>query len=1154
MTTGRGGFKKRINTVNNSSQFILLKTRRFLPLFITQFLGAFHDNLFKNAFVVVLLFSTAAQAQDPKLLTTLAAGIFILPYVIFSALGGQMADKFAKEKVIHVIKVVEILIALLGAASLLSGSVPLSFLTLFALGSHSAFFSPSKYSILPQHLDEQELIGGNALVNTGTFLAILFGTIAGTVLVTLPHGEWIVSAVLLTTALAGYFSSRFIPPAPSKSATIRLNFNPLTETWTILRQTFSQSGRIVRCVLGISWFWFLGAMFMAQLPNYTRETLGANEHVLSFFLVLFSVGIAAGGLLNNRLLKGRLEGVYVPLAMLGITFFSFDLYNASGHAAPIAGQLQSLARFMHKAENWRIVLDFLMIALCSGLFVVPLNAILQHLIPEGQRARILAGSAICDALFMVASSVICALLISRGFSVAQLFLAFAWANLLVAIYICAILPDYLLKSILQIIFKILYKVEVHGLENYAKAGPRAIIVSNHVAYLDPPLLAAFLPGRPMFAVDRFVAQWWWVKPFLKLVDAFPIDPTSPFSLKALIRKVEEDRHAVIFPEGRLTDTGALMKVYEGPGMVADKTGAVIVPVRLDGVQHTPFARLKGKVPLKSFPKITITILEPRHFVIDEAIKGRARRAEAGRQLYDLMEEMMFITGDREQTLYEALLKARYINGGNEIIAEDIEQRPMKFNTLIGGTVALGRKIARVTQRGENVGLMLPNSNAFLTAFFALQATGRVPAMLNYSSGAKSMLSACRTAHIKTVITSRRFIEVSRMEDIAAQLGEHTKILYLEDIKKSVRFTDTIGSPVSLHKKYDVKPQEPAVVLFTSGSEGEPKGVVLSHINLMTNIVQLSSRVDFNRQDRVFNCLPVFHSFGLTGGTLLPVLSGIRTFFYPSPLHYRIVPEMVYVTNATIMFGTDTFLQGYARKANPYDFYRMRYIFAGAEKVREETKRIYLDNFGVQILEGYGATETAPVIAVNSAMHKRNGTVGRFLPGIEHRLEPVPGVAEGGRLFVRGPNVMLGYYKAENPGVLEPPAEGWHDTGDIVAVDDNGYVKIIGRAKRFAKIAGEMVSLALTEAISSAVWPDAQHAVISIPDTRRGEQLVLVTTHNDATRDALSSYVTENGLSALTAPAHIIIVSKMPLLGSGKTDYTEVKNMATQKLNIAVINI
>ncbi len=1141
-----------------NSQFDLLKDIRFAPLFVTQFLGAFHDNLFKNALVVLLVYgvlnSQAQTGMAPEVLVTLATGIFILPFVLFSALGGQYADKYPKDKVIRVIKVVEIGVAVLGAISLLSGSVNLCLLTLFALGAQSAFFGPSKYSILPQHLDEDELIGGNALLSTGTFLAILVGTIVGAAFVTMSAGIVMVSLLLIAVAVAGYFSSRYIPDAKAGDPTLKMNYNIVTETYKIIDQLFGYKRSVIESALGVAWFWFLGAVFLSQLPNFTEGVLGASNTVFTLFMVLFSVGIALGGLLNNRLLHGRVEAVYVPLAAVGITIFSIDLFFAgNGYQGGTEESLMSLSAFLSALSSWRIIFDIFLIALCAGLFVVPLNAIIQHDTPEDIRSRILAGSAILNSIFVVASSVISAILLSMGFGITSLFLMCALANLAVAIYVCQLLPAYFMKSMMQVVLKTLYKVEVHGIENIKKAGPRAVIVSNHVSFLDAPVLAAFLPGKPMFAVNSFVANWFWVRPFLKMVDAFPLDPTNPFSLKGLIKEVEKDKHCVIFPEGRLTETGALMKIYDGPGMIADKSGAMVLPVRLDGVQHTPFCRLKGKVPLRTFPKITMTILEPRKFEVPEEIKGRARRKAAGRQLYDVMEEMMFLTNDREQTLYQALMKARHVNGDGAIIAEDIERKPMKFKTLVRGSIVLGRKITKGTKKGENVGMLLPNSTGALVTFFGLQAFGRVPAMLNFSAGAKAIISACTSAKVKRVLTSRRFIEMGRLEDLIAELEPHVKIVYLEDIKAKITPIDKARALYAhktagyIHRSKGVKPSDPAVVLFTSGSEGAPKGVVLSHINIMTNIVQLSSRVDFNRQDIVFNCLPMFHSFGLTGGTLLPVLSGVRTFLYPSPLHYRIVPELVYSSNATIMFGTDTFLNGYARMADPYDFYRMRYIFAGAEKVKDETRQLYADRFGVRILEGYGATETAPGLTLNSPMHMKQGTVGRLLAGIEYRLEDVPGVDEGGRLFVKGPNVMLGYYKDDKPGVLQPPEDGWYDTGDIVSVDEEGFVKILGRAKRFAKIAGEMVSLTSVETMVTKIYPDDGHAVVAIPDARKGEQLILVTTNDKAEKSDLSSYASKNGISELGVPKTILHIDKMLVLGSGKTDYTSIMDFVLEKL-------
>jgi len=786
------------------------------------------------------------------------------------------------------------------------------------------------------------------------------------------------------------------------------------------------------------------------------------------------------------------------------------------------------------------------VTVCGGIFTVPLYAILQTRSDEAERSRVIAGNNILNALFMVVGAITAAVMLGNDFTVPELILVMAAVNGVVTIYICGLLPDAVIKAFLISLLKLCYRVEVRGLKHYAKAGKRAVVVVNHVSFLDPVLLAVFLPVKPIFAINTQIAEQWWVKPFLRLVDAFPMDPTNPMATKSLIKAVRKDRHCVIFPEGRITVTGALMKVYEGPGMIADKADAMLVPIRIDGAQYSPFSRLKGKVRIRWFPKITVTILPPRRFEIPSDIVGRARRQLAAIKLYDVMSDMIFATCDRRQTLFEALLNARAVNGHKQPIAEDVDRKPINYGRFVLASIVLGRKLAASSRKGEYVGVMLPNSVGAVVAFFALQAFGRVPAMLNFSTGTKNMIAALTAARIKTVLTSRRFVETARMTETVESLSAHAEIVYLEDLKGKISVADrawgAISNPFarSIHKRLRIGPDDPAVVLFTSGSEGTPKGVVLSHWNLLANRYQLAARIDFNPTDIVFNALPIFHSFGLTGGTLLPMLSGIKTFLYPSPLHYRMVPALVYDTDATIMFGTDTFLAGYARVAHPYDFYSVRYVFAGAEKVKEETRQTWANKFGLRIFEGYGATETSPILSTNTPIHFKPGTVGRFVPGIEHRLEPVPGIDGGGKLIVSGPNIMLGYLRAENPGVLEPPADGHYDTGDIVSMDAEGFVTIQGRVKRFAKIAGEMVSLSAVEGYANAVWPGHIHAVISVPDARKGEQLVLTTDKPDADRDDLLNYAKDQGIAELMVPKTIHIVDQIPVLGTGKVDYVGVK--------------
>jgi acyl-[acyl-carrier-protein]-phospholipid O-acyltransferase/long-chain-fatty-acid--[acyl-carrier-protein] ligase len=716
----------------------------------------------------------------------------------------------------------------------------------------------------------------------------------------------------------------------------------------------------------------------------------------------------------------------------------------------------------------------------------------------------------------------------------------------------------MLRRILKYFLKLFYRVEVQGLENFQSAGNRVMIVANHTSFLDGLLLACFLPEKLSFAINTQIAQRWYARLIQPIVNLFPMDPTNPLSLKSLIRYVQQDQRVVIFPEGRITVTGALMKIYNGPGLVADRSGARVLPVRIDGAQFTPFSRLRGRVKLRWFPKITLKVLPPQTISAPQEVRGRARRKYAGQVLSDIMTDMMYETGNFNRTIVQGVLDAMSTHGRKHLIVEDIERQPLSYNQLLTRAFILGNKVKQQHEHGEYVGVLLPNAVGSVVVFLGLQIHGRVPAMLNFSAGAKGMISACETAAIKTVYTSRRFIKAARLEQTVEELGAKVKVVYLDDLVPTVTLLDKLRGAMNArfaHAAYQskskhAKPDDPAVVLFTSGSEGVPKGVVLSHKNILANGVQMSTRIDFNPQDIIFNALPMFHSFGLSAGTLLPLLSGMRAFFYPTPLHYRIVPEMVYAVNATIMFGTNTFLKGYARFAHPYDFYSLRYVFAGAEKLHEDTRNIWSERFGVRILEGYGATETSPVLASNTAMENKTGTVGRLLPGIEHRLLPVPGVENGGRLLVKGENVMCGYLLHDKPGVIQPPVteqgHGWYDTGDIVELDEDGFVIIKGRAKRFAKIGGEMVSLTAVEEFVSSVWPDMQHAVVTVPDDVKGEQLVLVTNTKEADRKQLVTVAREQGVAELNVPKKILVVKEVPLLGTGKTDYPAVQKLVRKE--------
>ena len=1122
----------------------LLAKRRFGPIFAVQFLGAFNDNLLKFAMLFLANFGIfVAEPGKAELLAAIATGLFILPYFLFSALAGQVADMIDKARLIRWIKLAEIMIMALGLAGFWFQSIPILLASLFLMGLHSTLFGPVKYSILPQHLGNAEIMGGTGLIEGGTFLAILGGQLlAGAI------PAWEAGLAAMGIALLGFLASLAIPVAPPIRDHHHIDWNIFKGTREILATAHHGRG-VWLSILGISWFFAAGAVLVSEFAPLVSGALAAKQEVATLFLIVFSVTIALGSIAVNKLLKGEVSARYVPISALVLAGGLIDLWlSTSGFSVRTAGA--TIPQFVATPGAIRILIDLGVIAFAGGMFIVPLYAILQIASPPDERSQIIAANNIVNAGVTVLAVLAISGLLASGVDVPGLIGVLGFATLAVAILSIWLLPDTLFKAVVRLALKLLYRVEVAGLEHMPEPGERAVVVVNHLSFLDGVLLGAFLPGKPTFAVNTQIARSWWVKPFLGLFKAFPVDPTNPMAAKAMVKAVREGRTLVIFPEGRITVTGALMKVFDGPGMVADKADAPIIPVRLNGPQYTPFSRMKGKVRQRWFPKISIDVLPPRRFAIEGEMSAKERRAIAGRRLYDEMSRMIFETSDTQRTLFTALCDASALHGGKALVVEDVKREPLSYARLITAAGLLGKRLEQGTQQGEAIGLLLPNVTGVAAAFFALQAIGCVPAMLNFTVGLANMRSACTTAEIATIVTARAFVEQAKLGDLIAALeNDGRRIVYLEDLGATIGAVEKLCAALTVkragarHRRRAISPDAPAVILFTSGSEGTPKGVVLTHRNLLSNCAQLAARIDFNTSDVVVNALPVFHSFGLTGGTLLPLLNGIKTVFYPSPLHYRVVPALAYDANATILFGTDTFLAGYARMAHSYDFYSLRYIFAGAERVRDETRKVYAEKFGLRILEGYGATEAAPVIAVNTPMHFKAGTVGRLLPAIEARLDVVPGIEDGGRLYIRGPNVMAGYLLAAEPGKLQPPQEGWHDTGDIVTIDDAGFVAIRGRAKRFAKIGGEMVSLPAVEGYAASVWPAAEHAVVTRPDPRKGEQLVLFTTAKDATQKVLQDWCKAHGVAELMIPRDIRLLDALPVLGTGKIDYVRLAELS-----------
>lgn len=709
----------------------------------------------------------------------------------------------------------------------------------------------------------------------------------------------------------------------------------------------------------------------------------------------------------------------------------------------------------------------------------------------------------------------------------------------------------MLASILRVLCRLVFRVRVLGLENIP-AEDRLLIIANHESLLDGMLIGLFLPKRATFVVHSDVLNNPFFRGILSLTPHVAVNPSSPLAMKKVIQRLNAGENVVIFPEGRITSTGALMKVYDGPGFVAAKTGVKILPVRVEGAAQSYFGRLSAAHPRKLFPKVTLTVLPTTEIKIDSEgptpLTSKQRRRIAGVAMRNIMQNLLYQT-QQTKTLFETLLDAIAKSGSHLRMIEDLNQVEETYHDLLKKSLALGRLACKISQPNEAIGVLMPNVTNTAALILGMTAFRRIPAMLNYTSGTAGLQNACIAAKIKTVMTSRQFLETAKLQEVVAQLKD-INIVYLEDLRSQFSLWDKAWlMGYALHfpraAMETTKAEDTAVILFTSGSEGKPKGVVHSHNSILANIHQIMAMLDFNPTDKFMMSLPMFHAFGFTG-TLLPLLNGIRIMLFPSPLQYKVIPEVIYEKNCTVFFSTNTFLANYARFAHPYDFYKLRIVVAGAEKLNEEVRKVYHEKYGIRILEGYGTTECAPVISANTPMANKHGTVGQFFPGIAHTLETIPGIENGGLLRVKGANIMQGYYLYDQPGKLIPPPDGWYDTGDVVEVDSEGFIHIKGRVKRFAKVAGEMVSLEMVEKIANTAAPEHQHAATTQSNANRGENIVLFTTDAALKREDLQVVAKNLGAPEIAIARKIIPVEAIPLLGTGKTDYVTLKQMAEEQ--------
>jgi acyl-[acyl-carrier-protein]-phospholipid O-acyltransferase / long-chain-fatty-acid--[acyl-carrier-protein] ligase len=1137
--------------MSNRNQFSLLRQRRFAPFFWTQFLGAFNDNVYKNALVILFAFQGAALTSiDSDTLINLSAGLFILPFFLFSATCGQIADKYEKGTLIQYTVALEIVLMILGAIGFYFQNLTILLISLFLGGVQSTLFGPVKYSFLPQHLSSEELTGGNGLVEMGTFVAILLGTILGGILISVPAwGTMLVSLTTIGVATLGWLLSRQIPHSPAPDPTLKVNGNAFSETANIVQLT-RKDRTVFLSILGISWFWCYGSLFLSQFPNYSKEVLGGNEQLVTLFLTCFSFGIGIGSLLCERLSGHKVEMGLVPLGALGLTWFGIDLFFATPAKAEM---VIGVATFLQTFTGWRIAADLFFLGLFGGFFIVPLYALIQFRSDPLYRSRIIAGNNIINALFMVLAAVLAVVLLKAGLTIPQLLLASALFNALVAVYIFTLVPEFFVRFSLWLLTHTIYRIRIIGQEHVPLRGP-ALLICNHMSFVDGLLVGGCVQRFIRFLVYRPIYEQKALNWFMRLMNAIPVESGNR---KVVVESLERAReqlrqgHVVcIFAEGAISRTGNLLPFKRGFEKIMQGLDNVpIIPVHLDRLWGSVFSfdngRFFWKRPKRLPYPVTVSFGAPLPSTAT-AVEVRHAIAELGSAAVD-----------HRRTKHD-LLHLRFIDTAKRcwfsFCMADSTGRELTYGKTLIGSLLLARWLQRHRPQEQNIGLILPASVGGALANVATLLAGKVPVNLNFTTGREAMELAIEQSNLHTILTSRTFLSKAKLE-------EREGMVFVEDLLKDTSSAQRVWTALvafltprrvlqRLWNRPQQKPDSLATIIFSSGSTGAPKGVMLSHHNILSNVESMQQIFTTSSQDCVMGSLPFFHSFGFTGTLWLPLVASWQVVYHPNPLDAKTLGEMVQKYRATVLISTPTFYATYLRKCSAEEFASLRYAIAGAEKLRPTLAHAFREQYGIDLLEGYGCTEMSPAIAVNvpdvkeghhSQIGLKLGSVGHPIPGVVAKVvdretnDPLP-IGQEGLLLVKGPNRMLGYL-GQPEKTREVIRDGWYVTGDIAKIDDDGFIYLTDRLSRFSKIGGEMVPHLRIEETIQQILGDTSCVVTAIPDEQKGERLVVLYTHTKYSPDALWAQLNQTDLPKLWVPKreHFFAVETIPVLGTGKVD-------------------
>lgn len=1121
-----------------------LKHPGFQAFLWTQFLGALNDNVYKMI-VSLLAADVGAGAGGGSGHLALVGAVYILPFLFFSGYAGHMADVLSKRTVLIVFKLFEIAAMIVGIFAFHAGSLGWMLAVLFLMALHSTFFSPAKYGILPEMLPDKELSRANGLLEMSTFLAIILGTSLGSMMVFALKGNPERIGIALTLiAVAGTATSFGIPRVPPSGASKPFAWSPWSEIHGGIRRLW-RDRTLWLTVIGIAYFWFLGALLQMALILLGKEVMRLDELSIGFLLTFLAVGIGIGSIAAGRLSGDKVELGLVPVGALAMALCALALFS-------------SIASYAYTAASLSLL------AFSGGLFAVPLNALLQQRSGREEKGRLIATNNFISTIgILLASGALWTLSDLLHVSADWIILILGLFTLAATIYVLAILPDFLIRFTLWMLTHTIYKIRIVGQEHVPFRGP-ALLVCNHISYADALLVAAcvqrfirFMMYRPYYEIKS--VNW-----LFRLMKVIPVSAKNRREIVEALQRAREELgqgHVVcIFAEGSVSRTGNLLPFKRGFEKIIEGLDVPVIPVYLDRLWGSIFSYKEGRFFWK-WPKrlpypVTVSFGRP--------LPSTMTAQEARQAIMELGSDAAQYRRTSTDMLHLQFINTAKRRWFSFCMADSTGQE-LTFGKALVGSLLLARWIRKHRRGDRMVGLLLPASVAGALANIALLLAGKIPINLNFTAGPEAMASAIRQCGIRTILTSRTFLAKAKLEEMEGMLFLERAMKEIGTIEKAAIALLAFLLPSrliqTLYCNGKENPDSLATVIFSSGSTGMPKGVMLSHHNILSNIDGIAQVFWVTNTDRIMGVLPLFHSLGFTGTLWFPLLSGFAAVYHPNPMDAKTVGEMVLKYKATILISTPTFYAAYVRRCSPEEFSSLRYAMSGAEKLRDSVAKSFGEKYAIDLLEGYGLTEMSPVVAVNIPnveesgeryTGRKPGTVGHPIPGVAAKIiDPETGEnldsGREGLLLVKGPNRMIGYL-GQPEMTAEVFRDGWYVTGDIASIDEDGFIRITDRLSRFSKIGGEMVPHIKVEEAINPILGDEICAVTSIPDEQKGERLIVFYTQKEIPPEELWDKLNQTDLPKLWIPkkGNLYQIDTIPLLGTGKVDLKKIKAIAEER--------